>query len=188
MIINKQVWFYKLYAGTYTVFGNQVPWNTNLCQFVRRTFFLSWFWYLLAGLMHLFFFGVLTPLAFLIGKVPCRSYSYGQWSPGWGFRNYAGIRLGEFELFPWMVVAPTSFFGLNALCIRAVYRYGSAATFPCVFLVIEFIFLCVAAYFLFFEGMFDETKSVTGAWFSAKKQKICPLIEFSDELPTDREP
>lgn len=188
MIVNTKSWHYKVYRSTYTSFGVNPPWNTNLCQYVRRTFFLSWFWYLLAGLLYLLFFGVITPLGFLIGNVPCRKEHYVDWLPGWGFRAYRGIEVGSVELLPWMVLAPILLLGLNSFWIYNAAVFGWHAPASWVFLFFETAILFVVAFFMFGAEVTHDTMAVIESWVSAKKQKICPLIKFSNDLPTDREP
>lgn len=167
MNINKNSWHYKVFANTFSLFEDTIPRQSNLCQYFRRLMFAP-FIYLLAMVAIVIVFAIVGPLSTLIGYYPVIHNAYG----GDVFEKYPGLKVKGVEVYPWMVILLGLFLWLNV----ASFIYAWHVTF-----IIEgSIVGCIVALFFgvaFIPGLWH----LTSEWLAARKQKICPLINFIEK-------
>jgi hypothetical protein len=179
MKINKTSWHYRLYSWTYSIWDTEwcKPATTNLCQYVQRLFWMPIVSVLLWGVMGTFFVCVLIPFMLLIGQRPT------SWKKNTKidlFVPYQGLRVSKkVELLPWHIIVPSAVIVLEYMWFHhANWKYPVLIQ-GCILAVLGIIvgiFLCTQS----------ETYWIVSAWYGAKRQKVCPLVEFTDG-PTNLE-
>jgi hypothetical protein len=177
MVINKRSWHYRLYKGTYTIFHDQPPKNSNLCSYMQRLFFGIPFFY--GGWVQLmaFYILVLGPLSLLFGRYP--SFHFDDNQKNYMFGSYPGLTLRGFTLYPWMLAIPGFFLWAN---IGAFLHscHGNWIVVPVAESVLVFIAGIVALAMVSSARPQDFGYTIK-EWFAAKKAGVCPLVSFVDE-------
>lgn len=182
MKVNTASWHYWLYKSTYSL-GDHAPHSTNLCQYVRRLV-------LVAPLIWLvvvpFMIAITIPAVLLVvlfglflGLRPTGLGPDDVLNP---YHRYVGYKLPKvagIRIAPWLVTLVVgSVYGLYRL--RYVMAGHPAVTTTVVVSIAAFISVIV----LNFKLRNTETTRLDGAYFAAKKAKICPMVRFGD-APTD---
>ena len=177
MIINTNSWHYKVYSFTY--FLSSPPKQTNLCQYVRRFLYLP-FWAVLMLILALCL-ALIVACAFLLG--PVFGYVPRSWNPFKFFDSdamvqYQGLRLGKsynaFQLYPWHAVLILGVMALHC----AIYHYAGSAPLIMEAKVVGGVVGVIAAILGFLVYCSSDAGQVVEEYLSAKKQKICPVVEF----------
>ena len=179
MKIDKNSWHYKAYAFTYDQ-RYFVPEHTNLCQYFQRLLVvlplqLLKFAFLFgcAGLLIVFYYLVMTPLAFPFGYKP--TYVFGSSSEI--MVPYRGLKLWGVELYPWHFLVLV--LG-GVLEWTWIHEQGLKHI-----LIVQGISLGVLALIALIIGfLLSDTWEVIWKYLSAKKQGICPLVEFTKDEGT----
>lgn len=171
MNINKNSWHYAIYRATYIVWNMSPPESTNLCQYVNRTFLLLPFLFVGALFMWLSF-GMVSLAVLLFGRYPT-SYMFAG-DRIWTFEPYKGLQVGKLSIYPWMVILPIAIVYGNIMSLTHLYwgshHFMNAGSWS--FLLGEAMAIVMA--------LFVFSSSLGGEWVKAKKQKVCPLINFTD--------
>lgn len=169
MKINKNSWHYKVYAWTYE-WGP--PSHTNLCSYVQRMFWRSLWKVLYGTVVYLLYFLVMTPVAFLFGNRPSlfdkESSHYDQKL----FKKYRGWYAYGFELYPGYILLPIAL-------LYGEYQWWKHGLFTATVVHIMLALIVLGLFVLVILPDTDTGKLII-AWLSAKKQGVCPLVEFQD--------
>ncbi|MDE1833815.1 MAG: hypothetical protein KGH64_00595 [Candidatus Micrarchaeota archaeon] len=169
MIVNKNSWHYKVYKFSYL--GVDYPSeSTNLCQYVRRITIVVPV--IGAAVLTAVLIVVLSnPIFFIAGR-----YLKMPWQGASSMERYQGLRLGTFELYPWHILLPTLIvIGEFFLVRRLGWVYPVAV--PVAF---ASVMLCALGVAYFFKQRSSTKPSLLGAWLKAKKERVCPLINFEE--------
>ena len=175
MIVNTNSLHYRMYKALKTRTGCEVPEKTDLCAYVRYLvlmplfllfiFLPIWIWY---QILKVVWFATLTVILAFCGGRPTR---YGCGSDS--FTPYPGLKIGSLELHPWSVALPLVVIASPGLMYLS---YGTTAS-----IITASVLAGIAALigiFLFFS---TETGKLAGAYLAAKKQRVCPIVEFADK-------
>jgi hypothetical protein len=173
MQINKKSWHYAAYRWTYTARDQRWAMSdtTNLCQYFQRIFWMvpiTAVWIAFLSLVYV----VLTPIVFLFGGRPHNVWKNTKkdfWT------SYPGVKVwGEVRLHPWVIAIPTLFIYLEYLWFKHQAWYWPVSIQGG---AIVFIGLLIA------YSWYDttDTQTVVNQWVAAKKQGICPVVEFIEE-------
>lgn len=165
MIINTRSWHYKLWKWTYATWGSYNPDKTNLCFYVQRLFwltlpsFIATTLYYVGGAIIMFWFG----------WYPETFRSDSKFDQFW-LPSVYGVKLYPFYL---LIV------GVEYLLWR--HRLLAAIVMHSVFVLMGVMVCCAIWYHQYKEKQeADNAKppNLLVEWLSAKKQRVCPLIEF----------
>jgi len=175
MKINKKSWHYKLYNWSYSVLdeGRYMPETTNLCQYMRQltigVFFSTIYALLIKGLV----FGCVTVCALLFGYTTSKPFGYHSSPPK--FAKYNGLHIFGQELYPIHAIG----FTVLGLCQWWLVSH-SGWKLP-VGIESALFIVVIAAYVFAHSNKISDSGALFSEWVRAKKQGICPLIEFEDE-------
>lgn len=181
MVINTKSWHYRAYDFSYAMSSRFAPSQTNLCQYVRRIMFMA----PLVGLAFGIFFtfvGLLSLCYLVFG--PIFGWLPRNWLKPWNvierdaMFKYQGLKLGRsynaFQVYPWHVILLAILFsihwevghhfGYGPLRIEGMIVGG----------IVSFIALCIGLA-VYFES---DTGKLINAWLKARKQNVCPIVEF----------
>ncbi len=186
MVINKKSWHYHVYDFSYTFASRDTPRQTNLCQYVRRMMFVAPF--VGIGIACMFCVLVVVSACGVLGG-PIFGYVPKQWSKPWdifdGMHKYQGLKVGKsynaFQLYPWHVLLAAIIVGIHVLMYHAWGGHPLVVEGE----VVGAIVLAIAAMFGLFYYFDSSTGKVVNAYLTAKKQKVCPVVEFVNEDPTE---
>lgn len=173
MIVNSKSWHYKIYGWSYTLFVEKYPpVKTNLCQYVQRLVI----WVPLMLLATACFFILMAFMNLLLAVS-------GFW---FGYRpstlllpnpvKYQGLQVGPVQLYPWHLILPALFIWMNYHMFHTQNeRFVRAMSF--------LDGLIGTLLFCLFIMLFSKSESgkLLRAYLSAKKTRVCPLVEFKDE-------
>lgn len=181
MVINRNSWHYKVYDFTYLFSRKATPRQTNLCQYVRRFLLLPWIG-ILATVMAAFMVIIIT-CAFTFG--PIFGYVPKTFNPLTFFEHdmhkYQGVKFGKsynaFQLYPWHIILGLMFIaghvaiyyecGIHPLVTEGEWVVGIVAA--------------IAAFIGVMVYLDSSTGKVINGYLAAKKQKVCPVVEFKNE-------
>jgi hypothetical protein len=184
VIINRKAWHYKVYEFTYR--HDLPPRQTNLCQYVRRVVLMGPLMgvaaaFLLAMMSILVVFHYLLP--------PFFGWRPRQWSKPFsvfdtnGMVKYQGLKLGSsynaFQLYPWHIILATLVVGAHA----AIYHFEGGHPLLVegeILGIILFLLALVVGSVVYSES---DTGRLISQYLAAKKQKVCPVVEFKNEEP-----
>lgn len=184
MIINKNAWHYHVYEFSYALSRDYPPSRTNLCQYMRRIMFVAPFVSVLLAVLLAF-----ATMVTLIGVLfmPIFGYVPTKWAKPWyifehdGTRKYQGLKLGRsynaFQVYPWHII-------LLALIVAiewVVYHYFGVHPLVVQGEIVGVILALVGivvGLFIYFDS---STGKVINEYLAAKKQKVCPVVEFKNE-------
>ena len=178
MIIRTNTWHYRLYRWNYWDREN-IPERTNLCQYVRRlsltplTALVSTALECL-GLVGLICYTIANyGFGFLFGYVP------NGWNPTTAdMVKYPGMPLGRFQLYPWHVILT----GLIVALHVWMYSFPDGRPYLLSEAKVVGIFLAVIALVVGLIFLFcSDTSTVVKQYLTAKKQKVCPIVEFEEK-------
>lgn len=175
MIVNANSLHYKVYKTLKARTGCEVPEKTDLCAYVRYLVLMPLFLlfiflpiWICYQVIKAVCFAPLTVILAFFGRRPTRYRCELE-----SFTGYPGLKIGSLELHPWSIVLPlvviaSPWFayrlsGTTASIITASVLVGIAAAIGTV---------------LFFS---TETGKLAGAYLAAKKQRVCPIVEFADK-------
>lgn len=181
MNINKKSWHYKLYSWTYDAWDRSyTPERSNLCQYFQRIVWMGFFTFLWSAILSIGYVLVATPVLLLFGLRPVNVWEDHIISTQQLCEKYQGLKIGSFRLYPWQVLLPSVFLFLEWLW----FHYASHWYYP---LGVQLSIIEIFAFSIFFYEVSDnETVVIARNFLSAKKQGICPLVEFNDE-PTSKD-
>ncbi len=183
MVINRNSWHYHVYDFSYTFSSRLLtPTQTNLCQYVRRIAFVAPF--VGIGIAGMFCVLAIVTACTLLAA-PIFGYVPIQWSKPWdifeGMRKYEGLKVGKsynaFQLYPWHVLLTVIIVGIHVLMYHAWGGHPLIVEGK----VIGVIALIIAAIFGLFYYFDSSTGKVVNAYLAAKKQKVCPVVEFTNK-------
>jgi hypothetical protein len=185
MIINSNSFHYKWYVWTYRVWDKDifaVPRHTNLCQYVQRIFWhtllVGVLLFPLFGLVSLTYYLLVAPVMFVFGYTPINLFSVssrGEYIP---FNKYRGLRLWGMSWYP--------IHGLLTIVLAFLQHWAWHHMFiPMLIGHTTLLGLAgaIICYCLFSRSQSEGVKLVR-AWVSARKQDICPLVEFKNAPTT----
>ncbi len=180
MNINRDSLHFKLYRATYYLDNYAYPTNTNLCQYVQRLvlspLILSFFAFLWTMLLVAFIFK--ATFWVLLGISRPRDLKIFE-----NFDNFVpfeGVRIGPFLLRPSPLLnIPVLVFVSNIMLYFYVSKPLALALGGCELTVAAIV---VGATNLAIFLKTDTGRLVRSA-LAAKKQRICPIVNF-DEAPT----
>ena len=176
MNINTKSWHYKLYAWTYYTWGSYPSIATNLCEYTQRLFWVSLLTFLFRGFM-LAMFVAFMPVMFVFGMRPIDPRNGWMDRPFGPFVGYRGL-FGW--LYPWMVLGVAGFVLIEARIFN-MHRVGSIWFHS---ILTALVALIAVLWFVF--GSKSESMRLFRAWAGAKKDRICPLVSFSDSPTEDK--
>lgn len=171
LTVNKKSLHYWVYKATYSMFGSNTPNDTNLCQYFRRLMLSPLFFLTFAMIVPVVTATILIAMTLLtILRLP-----FGYYPNGIGleeFAQYPGLKIGtSFELYPYHIGIVAAFVALNYWCFKT--GYATAAIILDGIVIVPFVI--IAMYLIFKKTEFSDL--ISNYW-KAKKEKICPLIEF----------
>jgi len=177
MIIKTNTWHYKAYDASYVVSTGFTPRHTNLCQYWRRVILvaplvgmLSVFLLLMIGIMT-FLYSVLGPL---FGWIPT---SFDVLKRG-GMRKYQGLKLGKsynaFQLYPWHALLASGVIGLHYVIYQQLGAAPLISEAKVVGVIVAFLAITLGLVIYFSS----DTSRMIRKYLAAKKQKVCPVVEF----------
>ena len=178
MIVNTNSLHYKLYKVLHAHTYGRVPEKTNLCAYVRYLVLMPLFllficlpiWICYQVIKAVCFVPLTVILAFF-GRRPTR-YRCDLDS----FTGYTGLKIGPLELHPWSVALP-----LVVIASPGLMYLSSGTTASIITASVLVGIAALIGIFLFFS---TETGKLAGAYLAAKKQRVCPVVEFADEPTT----
>jgi len=174
MMIDKNSWHYKVWEWSYTnpICDHYPPSQTNLCSYMRRILLLTPLNALLVAIGS-----ILYTLVVFIPVVTfrwCIGYKTTSLDITQDTQEYNGLRVAnKVEIYPWHVLVPAAFIGIQAWAFSK-FNPGHVGIFDAVLAGIAAVVVLT-----FFMLKSDKTE-VFRDWFWARKQKICPTIEFGD--------
>jgi|HubBroStandDraft_5_1064220.scaffolds.fasta_scaffold12600_2 hypothetical protein len=186
MNINVDSWHYAWYRWTYTCWKKQPPQRTNLCQYVQRIFWTTLLHIpmgIVAALLLLLYYVVLTPFALIIGYRPYWFLSP-KFDPNWGvFESYQGLRIPktDFRILPWQPIL----LGIIVLSERALWHYHFTGALIGHSIVLSLIVLVVGL--IWSVESDNEAAKLLREYVSAKKNRFCPTVEFSKNATSSSE-
>lgn len=168
MVINKNSWHYKAYTYSYKMWQNDIPYNTSLCSYMRDIFLLpaSGIFLILALALGWILFALVITVhtvgAFLIGFRPA----------GWDLSilPYSGLKVSHMEIYPWHII-------LLGLLLWALPKLFLVNAWVTTLVVLGFAGLIFGAVELWHSDSF----LIFRAWLTAKKEGVCPMIDFEDK-------
>lgn len=189
MNINRNSWHYKVYNWTYDNFLNvgKAPLQTNLCQYVQRIIWGTLWW----SFLHI----AATAIIIVMAPTMTIAYYVGGFFAlfvGWrpisivefivdgpsDFVRYDGLQIGRrFQLFPGHILALA---GLVLSEYELWHHYPHGCLIGHLIGLGVMICLGLLAWWVTAPKELD----ILHAYIFAKKQRFCPLIEFT-ETPTD---
>lgn len=176
MELSKKGWLHKIAYGWY-LDENKIPERTNLCRFFWRVLLSSlfvWPFVVIVGLVaFLFYFSIATPIGLSMGYKPTllSSETAGLFTPAswrsvtkrvWQIFGVA-LLIGAFSWLVWS-------FSLNAFRFFSRPTKGRTTTL--------FIFAVIALVVAWHVWRRSEFFQLLKARVKAKKDKVCPIIEF----------
>jgi hypothetical protein len=178
MIIDRNSWHYKLYSLTYLWVGGvptRLMQKTNLCQYMRRIMLgVPWWGFLMGAIIIL-----ATLFGPIFGYVP-RTINPMKFFEN-DMRKYQGLRLGRsyntFQVYPWHVILAVLFIGSEAL----IYHYCGARPMIVQASIVGGILALIGIVFGTMMYLDSSTGKIIKEYISAKKQKVCPIVEFQNE-------
>lgn len=187
MVVNKNSWHYKVYDFSYALsLKNQPRDRTNLCQYMRRLLFVAPIIGFLCAFMFCFA-AVMVLCFYLFG--PIFGWVPKQWLKPWivfddkAVYKYEGLRIGRsynaFQLYPWHVILAVLVVGLEWV----VYHVWGFHPLAVQGEIVGAVALFVGLIFAVVEFSYSDTGTVglVKEYVSAKKQKVCPVVEFTDK-------
>jgi hypothetical protein len=147
---------------------------------------MSFFTALWSALLSAAYVLVAAPIMLLFGFRPVNVWEDHIISSRRFATKYPGLKLGppvppQFDLYPWHVLLPSLFVFLEWLWFH--YKPWYYPVFIQLFLLALFGFL---VFWLWIHDGYSESAVIVRNWFSAKKQGVCPLVEFDDQ-PTSKD-
>lgn len=179
MKINTNSWHYHVYGYTYKY--KEIPLTTNLCQYLRRIFFVAPFIAVLLTILYAAMFAIVMfggILGLFIGYRPTlfwRADTPDLWV------KYPLPKLFGCRVLPIYVIA-------LALLVFAEYAWIHSVGYPVLYiegLVSLGVVAFIAVFMMTMTEVFSDTLDLANEWFSAKKKGICPLVEFVDTTTKD---
>lgn len=169
MIIDKTSWHYRVWYFSATLFDSfAAVQETNLCSYMRQIVFWLPLKLLGCGIIVL----CLAPLYLVIKSFFTVLYFiFGQRPDGWGLDDaapYKGLPIFGYEIYPWHVLLLAALFGLPYLGFGYLGLMTVGSIFATVSLMTAVILFLVKS----------PSMAIFREWASAKKQGVCPLIEF----------
>lgn len=181
MIINKKSWHYQVYAFSY---WGSTPLRTNLCQYMRRLIFVAPVMGIISAFMFVCFVVVIT-LGLVV--MPIFGWLPTNWLVPWeildgdGRYKYQGLKLGKsyraFQVYPWHVILLALVGALEWWCYRC---YGTHSL-VLQGMTVGAIAAVLAVVFGLITYLSSDTGEVVNQYISAKKQRVCPIVEFESE-------
>lgn len=189
MNINKNSWHYKLYKWTFFgFFGSNLPNTTTLCAYMSRILGLT----ALRALLTIFvvvcvwginvvLLGLITPFLFLMGKLP--NFKIGYLSIDQGLEHsytFPLPKIKSYNIYPGYILSLVLFVVLNVLSIINITNITTHSVLISFTLSIDFLVLMVV--FISFKALskISFVNNIFYQWIKAKKEKVCPIIEFKD--------
>lgn len=174
MKINKNSWHYKVVRFTYS--GSIEDNCKDLCTYMRRLLLVAPLYAFLLVIFYAFLALIVIPIMTLCGLImgirPTR------FEPAFdNYVSYSGLPIGSFRLYPWHLIAPSFFIIFNVL---GFHRLGAMWSVPA---LMQFMIVAIPLFFLRKPNKKDKAPkqpSLLRAWFTAKKEKVCPIIEYTD--------
>lgn len=175
MIIDKNSWHYKLYSHYFLFpFGNYVPGDTNLCAYMRTIFlWLPLKWLLMIVMAPPVIIAVTFMWGFVTaGEIICK-FPFGYKPSKINYLGYTEMvqyntfKINGYNIYPWVPMLILAVLFVPTLISHAS---GWMITLP----IVAAVALIWALTFLYDR----PSLSVIRDWVSAKKQGVCPLIEF----------
>ena len=176
MKIDRKSWHYKLYRIWFEERESE-----NLC---------GYFW---KNVLSLLATVTLAPIIFiLLGCIFGAAWFIGFW-PNEGkykekpasdivHRQYKFDGRRKWPVAPWEIVIPLAIlYGIVMVALRNMNAFLETITW--VGIVIGALAVLAGLGFLIFKGWKSETFKLVRAYLSARKQKVCPLIEFEGKKP-----
>jgi len=160
LTISKKSWHYKLYDLSYSIWSLYPKDYGNLCQYVRRLLFLPL---------------ALVVVSIIIGFVSIFIIPFGHYPYNFSLSESFDITYRRYDenskVKAWYITVPLIIIGMFYL----FYRVGALGS---ILTGMGFIVGLIVLVVLF---LFVKEETIVGEWVKAKKQGICPLIDFKDE-------
>lgn len=171
MIIDKNSWHYQVYSFSYWNEWNK-PKQTNLCQYVRRIVFMGPI--MGATALALACLMALTLVVMLVFG-PILGYAPPNWKKPW--TCFDGMVKYKSVIYPWHVIL------VVALIALEWWVYVDCGIHPLVVQgeILGIIAVLIGMIFGLFVYCDSDTGKIINAYVSAKKQKVCPVVEFNEE-------
>lgn len=178
MQINKNSWHYKVYGWTYE-HSFCIPERTNLCQYVQRIVLgsvgicLRFAFLSVANIVALIFYVILMPFALFFGYLPTLfSQKHGEI-----FTPYSGLKIWGAEFYPYHLL-PAG--GIVLAEMILAHDYGLKYIVISQASIVAAIITLLVGLYYYDDFKKIEAVSLAKKYFSAKKQGICPLVEFTE--------
>ena len=178
MQINKDTWHYRAYHWTYKIQNSEwkMSDHSNLCSYVQRIFWMVPFTALFVVITSLMYM-MASPFVFLFGARPTNIWAENNeraWAP------YPGLKVwGEVRVHPWVVAVP-------AALIYLEWAWWHYCNWKYPFFTHLTVLLVIIGLVLY--GTYDssDARPIINAWFHAKKQGVCPVVDFVEEESADK--
>ena len=170
MQINTKSWHYKVYKSTY-ILTEDTPLSSNLCQYMRRLASTPFFYLLFAVIFCIY--TVCGIVGLTIGY--CPNYNLEKIK---AFEQYKLPTFRGHTVYPIVIIAPLLLLWLNMSMAFGGnhYFFFEVEGFSAGLLS---LFGLVGAYAWYDNKNYYEP-NVFSQWLDAKKQKVCPLVQFID--------
>ena len=175
MIVNTNSLHYKVYKALHAHTDGKVPEKTNLCAYVRflvlMPLFLLFIYLPIRICYQVIKVVCFVPLTVILAFFGIRPTRY-RCDPD-SFTGYPGLKIGPLELHPWSIVL------LLAVIASPWFAYRLSGTTASIITVSVLVGIAaLIGIFLFFS---TETGELAYAYLAAKKQRVCPVVEFADK-------
>lgn len=181
--IRRSSWHLRYYQWLAGHLGKPYSWHhiQTLCQYMSRL--------ALGSLEVLFIYTIMSPALFCLVMtsyicafvVLLFGFKPKEWIPwpvlGTGLEPYNLPRFMGIRWYPWKIVVLAGV-GYAGYAYSSIFLWIVTIALA---LALIMAFLSAAVYFLFRQVRKSEILLLLAAYFKAKKQKICPLVEIVDD-------
>jgi len=196
MEFKKNGFLYKIAYGFND--NDNMPTKTNLCRFFWKTismFFLGWpIILILLSIFEVFVIFWVIPICFLFAKYPMGMITYLVSNKGINLENFkTWPKIGGHRIYPLWIIPPL-FIIIIVMAkfqsfINSVSEIGYALTsretiifYARLGIVVGVVILLIGLCIGFCALFHSETWKLIRGYISAKKKKICPMVEFVEDV------
>lgn len=187
MKIDTHSFHYCLYGLTYSVWGNDPPSRSNLCQYMRRLAFSPLIMLLPALFVSLI--GIILVVRAIL------TYPFGYTTDWKSFalreRSLGLFQVRGFQFYSGYIIIPAALIALNHFIFTHFPGSGEIhltgyQKFALTAFIFEVVALIMAAIFGIALFLSSDTYDLILEWLDAKTEGVCPLIEFEGDEDGDQ--